>query len=431
MFVGVTSMFVEWAAVGVHRGCWLTRVAISRITTSRNKFCMLPSVCPPSHTAGVPTTNSDAGQAGGRAVVHCAIAPCTAARRSQELGLSFERHLLCTKASLTPKMESLRAQQGRTAAVFLGETDAEAVSFWTRKKGFAPSGTTATSTRVPNGAVMASFVGDASQHPQGGSAPPSESPLKKASSERGMRSPESPAAGPISNSPPLPPSSAGKPTATSSAQVFSFCGNPHDLQERLRGAKVVVFFHNGSCVPCDAIRPKLLDAVAGAGVGSLSGGATVISPASTALSGEVAEAGGSPPLRRSQGQKDEHQSEKPTSAAFASSSSATNMVVSDQGACNASCRPIGDVTKTLPHPVIVLTVDTNANTEVTALHDIRSLPTCVAYRNGCIVGRVEGSHEDEIKRLVEILTEDDLSEGSPSSTDDNTLHGGIKKPSEV
>ncbi|CBZ23861.1 conserved hypothetical protein [Leishmania mexicana MHOM/GT/2001/U1103] len=89
------------------------------------------------------------------------------------------------------------------------------------------------------------------------------------------------------------------------------------------------------------------------------------------------------------------------------------MTLEDQKSCDASCRFLGDATKSLAHSVILITVDTNANAEVTALHDIRSLPTFMAYRNGCIVGRFEGSQEDEINKLVNLLAENSP-EGSPT-----------------
>ncbi|CBZ35905.1 hypothetical protein, conserved [Leishmania donovani] len=94
------------------------------------------------------------------------------------------------------------------------------------------------------------------------------------------------------------------------------------------------------------------------------------------------------------------------------------MTLEDQKSCDVACRFLGDATKSFAHSVILITVDTNANAEVTALHDIRSLPTFMAYRNGCIVGRFEGSQEDEINKLVDLLAENST-ERSPT-TDNRT-----------
>lgn len=38
--------------------------------------------------------------------------------------------------------------------------------------------------------------------------------------------------------------------------------------------------------------------------------------------------------------------------------------------------------------------------EIAALYDIRYLPTCLEYRNGILVGRVEGGDEEDIHRLI-------------------------------
>ncbi|CAG9577906.1 conserved hypothetical protein [Leishmania major strain Friedlin] len=94
------------------------------------------------------------------------------------------------------------------------------------------------------------------------------------------------------------------------------------------------------------------------------------------------------------------------------------MTLEDQKSCDVACRFLGNATKPFAHSVILITVNTNANAEVTALHDIRSLPTFMAYRNGCIVGRFEGSHEDEINKLVDLLAENST-KGSPA-TDNGT-----------
>ncbi|KAF5225177.1 hypothetical protein ECC02_001722 [Trypanosoma cruzi] len=57
--------------------------------------------------------------------------------------------------------------------------------------------------------------------------------------------------------------------------------------------------------------------------------------------------------------------------------------------------------------VRIIPVNTDENPKLGALHDIRSVPTFVTYRDGRIVGRVEGFSEDQIEQLVKELLQED------------------------
>lgn len=53
--------------------------------------------------------------------------------------------------------------------------------------------------------------------------------------------------------------------------------------------------------------------------------------------------------------------------------------------------------------IAFLNVDVEACEEVSALHDIRSIPTFLAFKQGHLLGRVEGAQLDEMKRLLSDL----------------------------
>ncbi|RNF03835.1 thioredoxin [Trypanosoma rangeli] len=57
--------------------------------------------------------------------------------------------------------------------------------------------------------------------------------------------------------------------------------------------------------------------------------------------------------------------------------------------------------------VRIIPVNTDENPKLGALHDIRSVPTFVTYRDGHIVGRVEGCSEEQIQQLVKELLQED------------------------
>lgn len=47
-------------------------------------------------------------------------------------------------------------------------------------------------------------------------------------------------------------------------------------------------------------------------------------------------------------------------------------------------------------------VDTTTHDYLTSMHDVRCLPTFVAYESGQIIGRVEGAHEREFHALIRL-----------------------------
>ncbi|RHW73805.1 thioredoxin [Trypanosoma brucei equiperdum] len=53
--------------------------------------------------------------------------------------------------------------------------------------------------------------------------------------------------------------------------------------------------------------------------------------------------------------------------------------------------------------VRIISVDTDENPVISALHDIRSVPTFVAYRCGRIIGHLEGASEQKLQELVSKL----------------------------
>lgn len=58
------------------------------------------------------------------------------------------------------------------------------------------------------------------------------------------------------------------------------------------------------------------------------------------------------------------------------------------------------------HPAVTfLNVNVEACEEVSALHDIRSIPTFLAFKEGQLFGRVEGGQLDDIRRLLQDLVD--------------------------
>ncbi|CAD2218550.1 hypothetical protein AGDE_00321 [Angomonas deanei] len=67
-----------------------------------------------------------------------------------------------------------------------------------------------------------------------------------------------------------------------------------------------------------------------------------------------------------------------------------------------------------PDRLCFITVNTDENARLTALHDVRSLPTFVTYHRGRIVGRVEGAKQEKVLELIlQLLKVDDGSEEQP------------------
>ncbi|AYU80671.1 Thioredoxin, putative [Leishmania donovani] len=433
MYTGAFSMFAAWAAVGAHRGNWRTRVANSWVAAPSNDLRTPSSVCLISYPQAERTTSTDIGRRGG--AVLGATAPDIEGPRYRQRSLSVQRLLSPTEAPSPLRVKTTLTEQRMTAVASSVAATAAAASLATRMRVCAALDAAAKSDETPADTGSAPSFDCASQHTKDG-APAAASPDDSAAfTEMAGQKQSSPAADHTCDSPPLPPSGTEPLAATPPAPVFSFHGNPQELQDRLRGAKALVFFYKASCAPCAVIRSKLLHAVAGAGGGG--SGATAAPPTSAEHATEAAGVDGLPSPLLDYLQQNQREPDSPTGvsaaapiAAYAeakdakaagattASLPATTMTLEDQKSCDVACRFLGDATKSFAHSVILITVDTNANAEVTALHDIRSLPTFMAYRNGCIVGRFEGSQEDEINKLVDLLAENST-ERSPT-TDNRT-----------
>lgn len=75
----------------------------------------------------------------------------------------------------------------------------------------------------------------------------------------------------------------------------------------------------------------------------------------------------------------------------------------------APCRSVDGPFRTLAerHPAVrFVDVDVEASLEVSALHDIRSIPTFVAFKQGRMVGRLEGANPEELAKMVADLEDD-------------------------
>ncbi|KPA80544.1 hypothetical protein ABB37_04751 [Leptomonas pyrrhocoris] len=216
-------------------------------------------------------------------------------------------------------------------------------------------------------------------------------------------------------------SSAAGTVVLPDAMVFSFQGSPHEFQDRLRGANVLVFFYKPVCGPCVAIRSKLIHAVADRlpmdpalfrhGGNAAPSAAAPSATAAPPGKGDGAQTAGSTSGAVDAASTQLHGEREPR--AFVTPAGAeTSMATEDKAACALACRTLEDVSKTYPNRMIFLTVDTNENAKLTALHDIRSLPTFFAYKNGRMMGRVEGIDELELSKLVHTI----MREGNEAQT---------------
>ncbi|KAG5473829.1 hypothetical protein LSCM1_04460 [Leishmania martiniquensis] len=423
MYSGVSSVFAACAAIGARRGTWRTQVANSWAAAPSREL-RTPSSCLALHPARAFVTRTRACGTGNGFVLS-AIAPDREEARGQPPGAPVERLLRCAEGLSPQRMRATLTEQRMDGVSASGAVTFRAVSRATRMSDLAAWGTAGTPSEMAGDTGMDPLFDGIRPHANGGA--PSAVPYTDVPAPTGTvgQVPSAFPAGPTYDRPPSPPTATASLATTPPALIFSFRGNPHELQDRLRGTKALVFFYKASCGPCAAIRSKLLHAVAGAGVGG--GGTTSTSPASTVLATEATEAGGSRHPLLSHLRQHQHAPERSTgvpasapaaayregtetsafgAAAMPPASPSTTMTVDDQKACAVASRFLEDAAKPFPQSVLLLTVDTTANAEVTALHDIRSLPTFMAYRNGCIVGRFEGSHVDEINKLVDLLTED-------------------------
>ena len=225
------------------------------------------------------------------------------------------------------------------------------------------------------------------------------------------------------------------------AMVFSFKGSPQDFEDSLSDAKVLVFFYKAVCEPCAAIRSRLIHAVtdhlpmeASQFIHGANGKKVATFPCESGVTlqqqqqqqlqqqqqqchregaGDAAAAttNGSTPATVAASKSESPQGERRDHKVFfAPTTDKSTMTSEDKESCEWVCRTLADVSKAYPHRVIFLTVDTNENPKLTALHDIRSLPTFIAYRNGRMAGRVEGANEEEVGKLVHTITSEEVDE---------------------
>lgn len=266
-------------------------------------------------------------------------------------------------------------------------------------------------------------------------------------------------AGPPSSASPKKAVAGGSPTAAArhSADfgvdplVVEFRGGSAEFQQRFAGTRAIVFFHKLSGGPSEPIRARLLHAVAdcltrdasrhAAAASNPPLGGTVnetMASSFSVTSDRVSAAGDAawdrpcPPIAASSS----------PSPSFSAVSAHGIPVLRDAAEVNvdgASAQPAASMSpeeakmfetvyRTLREthqgdadPVLLVKVNTSKNKRLTALHDIRSLPTVIAYNNDCIVDRVEGAREIEVQNLVIQLVKSELGsktlEDETSSTD--------------
>lgn len=198
-------------------------------------------------------------------------------------------------------------------------------------------------------------------------------------------------------------------SGVSGRHIASFKGQPQDfLTEVGREKAVLVYFYTSWCKPCDGVNVKL-EALWTEGLTGLSDGAEITSSSSTTLENSFSSS--------SSFSAAEKASEAPTPSLSCSASGPqndSNVVLNSTCEMSLQVRTLGKIVRVIP-------IDTDLNPKLGALHDVRSVPTFITYRDGHIVGRVEGSNWEEVWRLVkELLREGDTQpstggKGAPAS----------------
>lgn len=219
----------------------------------------------------------------------------------------------------------------------------------------------------------------------------------------------------------VPSSSLVTPLVASSRSFSSFHGSAHHFLLDVHDGDVIVFFYKPACGPCAVIRDKIKMAT-GRDTASLSDKKAV-------AAGEEASHGVV------------FQSSTPDTGTSwlneggdANDAAVSSMSPEDRAVCEqlrshlSPTEEKGEEVSPSPTPrgVRFLAVNTNENVRLTALHDVRSLPTFIAYHNGTIVGRVEGAHEVELLSLVKALKG---ASAAPPRTETTTREGKRKRPS--
>ncbi len=75
------------------------------------------------------------------------------------------------------------------------------------------------------------------------------------------------------------------------------------------------------------------------------------------------------------------------------------------GPCKAVAPTFEKLSKEYEGKVNFLKVNVEEHEEVGAMHDIRSIPTFVGFRDGKMIGRIEGADITQVQNLLKTLSE--------------------------
>lgn len=200
----------------------------------------------------------------------------------------------------------------------------------------------------------------------------------------------------------VPADTSMTPLVTGGRCFSTFNGSPREFLRRVSDGPVMVFFFKPACAPCATIRSKIADVI------SPQLTSTAVATASEAFPGcpPQATAGEAPSvditvklpdMATGQGIK----TDRTPFEGLDSTVSQTEMTAEDAAACHSAETMVAKEYPDASRAIEFLAVNTNDNGVLTALHDVRSLPTFVAYVHGRILGRVEGALEADLVSLVE------------------------------
>ncbi|RNF11813.1 thioredoxin [Trypanosoma conorhini] len=166
--------------------------------------------------------------------------------------------------------------------------------------------------------------------------------------------------------------------------ITSFHGPPLEFMREVNGeGAALVYFYTPCCEPCKRAKVKLQALLDTEGCHKARGRSEAAS-SSPSPSTEAAASGTS----------------KPEAMTDAEPRADPDVVLSSASELCQQARVGGRAVRIIP-------VNTDENPKLGALHDIRSVPTFVTYRDGHIVGRVEGSSDEQIQQLVRELLQED------------------------
>ncbi|KEG13816.1 thioredoxin [Trypanosoma grayi] len=188
--------------------------------------------------------------------------------------------------------------------------------------------------------------------------------------------------------------------------ITSFKGGTQDFIDEVSGEKaVLVYFYTPWCKPCHRVTASL-EALEADGHISRRMDAPAPKASATPAAPEVeVKAGAKAGFSCSSAGCPLPQTTK-TKASQSSATSAPEPYADPEVALKSASEVCllaqGDGTT-----VRIIPIDTDENPKLGALHDIRSVPTFVTYRDGRIVGRAEGFRDGQLRRLVSELLRDD------------------------